>query len=161
MKNFRTIQKNRKFPMTFLKPSSPSHIPNSSLEVKLWLVQCVSSQTCFQTYICVCVCVCVCVCDSRGEYGRRNDTKPNLGSLPHLLTLACGEEKCRVYCRCQARSPGGQCSEAPRLPVGFQGDVLICLLAVMGLHLWEGFPLVAMSGGCSLFWLTGSRAQAR
>ena len=63
-KIFTQFRKSRKFPMTFLKPSSPSHIPDSSLEIKLGLVRCVSSKTCFQTYVCVCECACesVCVC---------------------------------------------------------------------------------------------------
>ena len=162
-KIFTQFRKSRKFPMTFLKPSSPSHIPDSSLEIKLGLVRCVSSKTCFQTYVCVCVSVrvrvCVCVWLKRWAW-EEGWCQTKLGSTTPSADTGLWWRKCRVYCRYQARSSGALVLKSTPTPCWVSGR-WACLLAVLGLRCWEGFPLVAVGGGCSLFWLTGSRAQAR
>ena len=56
-------------------------------------------------------------------------------------TLGCGEGKCRVYCKSQAKSPELQ---TPKLPEGFQGQsfkdregVVSCISSVQSLsHVW-------------------------
>ena len=44
-------------------------------------------------------------------------------SKASLLTPGCGEGKCSVYCRHQAKTPGQLVLKSPELPEGFQGKV--------------------------------------
>ena len=66
MKNFHKIQKKRKFPMTFLKPSKPQSCSKFLLRGKTFVdSMCILLDIFLDIHLCVCVCVCVCtrVCD--------------------------------------------------------------------------------------------------
>ena len=74
-----------------------------------------------------------------------------------VLTPACGEGKCSVYCRAPSKESRWLGFKKPKLPDGFQGKVFFLNLFYLFIYFWvcwvfisvQGLSLVVASGGHS------------